>query len=214
MAPPRYNVAPTQEVPIVRRGRDGRRQAVFARWGLIPPDRGGGGRGPARTINARAETVFTRALFRRAVRERRCLIPATGFLEWEKRGRARFPMHVRPSAGAVWAMAGIWSRWRMADGSWRLTCSVLTTKPNEKVAPLHDRMPVILAEDAYGGWLDPSVTDREILEPLLVAIGAEHATLEPVSARVNHVGNDDPACLEVRATDAPASRSQLGFNFS
>ena len=212
MALPRYTVAPTQEIPIVRRSRDGVRHASFARWGLIPPGSTAGRRGAARTINARSETVFERSPFRRAVRDRRCLVPATGFLEWKKEGRARWPFHILPAEGSMWAMAGIWSPWRAPDGSGRVTFSVLTTKPNDRVAALHDRMPVILDEAAYSRWLDPSVTERESLEPLFVPIDEERAVLMAVSTRVNNVLHDDPECLAPREPEA-RKEPQLGFDF-
>lgn len=213
MVLPRYNVAPAQEVPIVRQNGAGGRAVAFARWGLVPGGDSGGRRSGARNINARSETVFDRTPFRRAVRDRRCLIPATGFVEWKKQGRSRLPFHVRPAEASVWAMAGVWSRWRAPDGSWRLACSVLTTRPNEAVAALHDRMPVIIEKEAYRRWLDPSVTEREPLEPLFAPIGVEHAVVEPISVRINHVRHDDPACLEPRKPDEGPKRPQLSFDF-
>lgn len=213
MIPPRFNVAPTQDVPIIRQVEGGARQAVFARWGLAGPDTASGRSRAAKTINARAETVFERSPFHAAVRSRRCLVPATGFVEWEKQGRARLPFHIHRAGTTVFAMAGIWSQWSTHEGSVRLTCSILTTRPNEKVAALHARMPVILPKDAYALWLDPKVAEPEPLAPLLAPLGSAQVVVEPISTRVNRVAHDDAACLEPRDPSERSAPRQLGFGF-
>lgn len=215
MAPPRFNVAPTQPVLIVREGSDGVRRAAWAKWGLIPR----GAKDPrvgARLINARAETVFEQPAFRSAARSRRCLVPTDGFLEWKKVGKRKQPYHARAPDGGVYAMAGIWSTWRSPEGEEIDTCSVITTEPNGPVSKLHDRMPVILPPEQYDLWLSPEEVAREELSRLLVAAPDDALVLVPVSQRVNSVKHDDPECLEpveVEGEAPPERPPQLGFGF-
>ena len=206
---PRYNIAPTQDVLGIRQGTVGREAAWF-RWGLVPPGAKTLKLG-AKLINARAETVFKTAAFARAVRTQRCLIAADGFIEWKKIGQRRHPFHIRRTDGEVFAMAGVWQRWSH-EGRTTETCSVLTTSPNALVAPLHNRMPVILQTDVYDAWLDPTNQATETLQPLLVPLPAEMMIAEPINPRVNDVAHDDPACLErIEPPEPPAE--QLGFRF-
>jgi len=211
MALPRFNIAPTQPVLVVKQAADGTRRAVWMKWGLIPR----GAKDPrvgARMINARAETVFEQPAFRRAVRERRCLIPTDGFLEWRKIGKRKQPYHVRMPDGGVYMMAGIWSTWRSPDGEEIDTCSILTTEPNAEIAALHDRMPVILQPEQYDLWLDPEEAAPERLSPLMVAAPEKMLVLVPVSTRVNSVKNDDPECLEeVEEEQEALPPKQLGL---
>lgn len=214
MALPRFNIAPTQPVLIVRQGADGVRRAAWARWGLIPR----GAKDPrvgARMINARAETVFEQPAFRSAARNRRCLVPTDGFLEWRKVGKRKQPYHVRAAEGGVYAMAGIWSTWKSPDGEQVDTCSVITTAPNRTLAGLHDRMPVVLSPEQYDLWLDPEEVVPAELAKLMVSAPEDALVLVPVSTRVNSVKNDDEACLEtVEVEDeAPPTPPQLGFGF-
>jgi putative SOS response-associated peptidase YedK len=209
---PRFNIAPTQPVLIVRQSQDGLRSASWARWGLIP----GGARDPrvgVRMINARAETVFEQPAFRGAVRTRRCLIPTDGFIEWQKAGKEKLPFHVRAPGQALYAMAGIWSTWRDPSGAPVDTCSILTTAPNPKVATLHDRMPVILPPEQYSLWLDPAEEDPATLSRLMVAAPEEALELVAVSKAVNSVKNLGPGCL-APPEEAPEPAPQLGFGFS
>jgi putative SOS response-associated peptidase YedK len=185
---PRYNIAPTQEVPIVRRSRDGAvRELITVRWGLVPywaddPKIGN------RLINARCESVARTPAFREAYQRRRCLIPADGFFEWQKVGRAKQPLLVRRKDQAPFAFAGLWERWRQPGGAVLRSCTIITCPPNELVAPVHDRMPVILASADFERWLDPQAGGRELLAPC----PAEWLEALPVSRRVNSVENDDP----------------------
>lgn len=190
---PRFNIAPTQQVAVVRWQEGGRRLA-WAHWGLIPgwaKDRTMG----SRLINARAETAAEKPAFRGAFKARRCLIPADGFYEWARQGAAKQPYHIAFADGRPFALAGLWERWAHADGVVE-SCTILTTTPNEVVAPLHDRMPVILSPENFQLWLDPATRDAGRLRQLLRPHHPRGMTAWPVSARVNSPRLDDPSCRE------------------
>jgi putative SOS response-associated peptidase YedK len=190
---PRYNIAPTQDVPIVRLTREGdARELIMVRWGLVPwwaEDLKIGNR----LINARRETVHSMRPFREAYQRRRCLVPADGFFEWRKEGKTRQPLLFRRKDQAPFAFAGLWERWKQpSDGTVVRSCTIITCPANQLVAPIHDRMPVILAPEDHARWLDPTATDpRSLLEP------CPAAWLEsfPVSPRVNNPQNDDADCI-------------------
>jgi putative SOS response-associated peptidase YedK len=184
---PRYNIAPTQAVPIVRRNDGGGRELALVRWGLIPAWAKEAGIG-SRLINARSETMAEKPAFRSAFRKRRCLVPADGFYEWRKPegGGPKQPMLIRRRGEGPFAFAGLWERWRGPEGEVE-TCTILTTEANSILAPIHDRMPVILDPASYDRWLDPAQTGaEELLRP------CPDGWLEafPVSTRVNNVRND------------------------
>jgi putative SOS response-associated peptidase YedK len=185
---PRYNIAPSNDVVAVRADRAGQRKARWLKWGLVPywaDDPAVGNR----LINARAESVATRPAFRDACRDRRCLIPAQGFYEWKKVGRTREPWLIRLEGGRTFAFAGLWDRW--AKGEERIeSCAIVTGPANELVAPIHDRMPVIVDPAAYAAWLDPKATEHD-LRGLLVPFDAARMEAFPVSARVNGTDVDD-----------------------
>jgi putative SOS response-associated peptidase YedK len=190
-----YNIAPTQDIAVLKRGSDGRGRAlVQMRWGLVPPWAGGLSTG-SRMINARAESVAAKPAFRSAFRERRCLIVADGFYEWQKRpGRAKQPYHVAPAGPVPFAFAGLWERWRGPAGERIETCAIITTGAAPALAEVHDRMPAILGPDDFEPWLDPDVDParvRALLHPF-----AGPLSVIAVSNRVNDVRNEDPACLE------------------
>ena len=191
---PRYNVAPTQPVPIIRQNpKEPRRELWLARWGLIPwwaKDSSGS----AGMINARSETAATKPAFRDALKLRRCLIPANGFYEWQKAGKSKQPYCFEVNEGTLFAFAGIWDRWRDAGGNTVDTCAILTTSPNAVTSPVHDRMPVILDPDSYDLWLDPGMHDVRVVSDMLKPFDARLMRAYPVSSRVNHVANDDEAC--------------------
>ena len=192
---PRYNVAPTQQVPVVRLGADGRREWTEARWGLVPSwakdlDIS------SRLINARGETLTEKPSFRTAVRRRRCVLPADGFYEWRKEGGGKQPYLIRFSDGRPFAFAGLWELWRRPTGDPLLSCTIITTSPNEVVAPLHDRMPVILPTEHHPEWLSPVEIRGERLRELLAPCPAVGMEAYPVSRRVNNPGADDPACAQ------------------
>jgi putative SOS response-associated peptidase YedK len=193
----RYNVAPTQLVAVVGDGpKHGRRLALF-RWGLVPAWSPEGPTGPP-LINARAETVATKPTFRELLRHRRCLIPADGFYEWAKAGGKKLPYLFRLRGCGPFAFAGLWDVWEGPNGKVP-SCCVITTTANELVAPLHDRMPVVLPPDQFGLWLDRAVTDPAALLPLLVPYPADLMTATAVNPRVNNARNEGPECVEPAA---------------
>jgi putative SOS response-associated peptidase YedK len=191
---PRYNIAPTQDVPIVRLTRDRTaRELIMARWGLVPfwaDDLKIGNR----LINARRESVHSMRPFREAYSRRRCLVPADGFFEWLKQGKARQPLLIRRKDQTPFAFAGLWERWKNpSDDTAVRSCTIITCPANELVAPIHDRMPVILAPENYARWLDPAAGDpRSLLEPC----PAGWLESFPVNPRVNDPKHDDPECIQ------------------
>lgn len=191
---PRYNIAPTQPVPIIRQHpKVPRRELSLVAWGLIP-SWARDASGAARMINVRSETAFTLPAFRDAFKSRRCLIPADGFYEWQRAGKIKQPFCFEVEDGELFAFAGLWERWKSPSGNWIKTCSILTTTANAVTSPVHDRMPVILNPDAYDLWLDPGFTDVTAVAELLKPYDAQLMRSYPVAARVNHVANDDKEC--------------------
>ena len=196
---PRYNICPGQDVPVVRtrHGADDR-EIDLLRWGLVPwfvkepaP--------AARMINARSETAATSPAFREALRRRRCLMPADGFYEWqgsaEKKRAPKQPFYIHRADGRPMALAALWERWKGPDGTKLESCTVLTTSPNELLAGIHDRMPVVLPPDAWSLWLDRTVQDVERIAPLLAPAPVDGMVVEPVSTWVNDPKHDDAQCL-------------------
>lgn len=207
--PARFNVAPTQAVPVVRvvgaPGPERHRKLELMRWGLIPFWARDAKIG-ARTINARAESVATTPAFRAAFPRRRCLVLADGFYEWRREGRTRFGYWIRRRDGRPFAMAGLWERWKGEQKELEPpleTCTIITTDANEAVAPIHDRMPAILDPDDYARWLDPDEHRTETLSALLHPCPARLLETVPVGTFVNDVRHDGPACIE-RLVERPA----------
>jgi putative SOS response-associated peptidase YedK len=215
----RFNIAPTQPVPVIRMRGDGgtaasgdecgnrfgrcssvpllspRRELVWLRWGLVP----GWAKDPAiggRLINARAETVADKPAFRSAVQRRRCLVVADGFYEWQRTGRKKQPYFIHLRDDRLFAFAGVWEAWEGADHSTLETCAILTTAANELVRPIHDRMPVILSPAGYAAWLDPAIEDPRQLQPLLVPYSSDDMEAQPVGDFVNSPTHDGPRCVE------------------
>jgi putative SOS response-associated peptidase YedK len=188
---PRYNIAPSQPVAVVGvQTATGRRGLAALRWGLVPAGSLGGERG---FINARAETAWERPSFSDAFARRRCLIPATGFYEWQPTGgKRRQPWLFQLASGRLFAFAGLWEPAVPAGGP--ATCTILTTEPNEIARPVHDRMPAILEPSDYARWLDPAKAPAE-LRPLLRPFPAGAMTAWPVTTAVNNPAFDDPSCL-------------------
>ena len=175
---PRYNIAPTAQVLIVRE-----RGAARVKWGLVPrwakdPSVG------ARMNNARAETVAQKPSFREAYRQRRCLIPANGFYEWKLENGLKQPYYVYPSGGELFAFAGLWEQWNDLQ-----TCAIITTEANEKMAAVHDRMPVIVSPAEYSAWL---AGDEGLLRPCPTSA----IEIRRVSRAVNNARNEDPGLIE------------------
>jgi putative SOS response-associated peptidase YedK len=191
---PRYNIAPTQDVAVVR-AADGVRRLSMLHWGLIPSWAKDAGMG-ARLINARAETLSEKPAFRSAFCARRCLVVADGFYEWQKLGARKQPHLIRFRDGRPFGFAGLWERWRGAGGEGIESCTIITTEANDLLAPIHDRMPVILDSGDYGLWLDPAVTDTNRVTNLLRPSDSSRMEAYPVSLFVNNPANDEPACRE------------------
>jgi putative SOS response-associated peptidase YedK len=190
---PRYNVAPTLEVPVVRESSEGRVLEAMT-WGLVPSwakDPSG-----AKPINARAETVFDKPMFRNAIRRRRCLIPADGFYEWRAGPQRKQPYHVGMVDDALFALAGVWEYWARAGQEPRVTCAIIVTQANELMAPIHDRMPVIIAPEDYARWLAPATADEASIARMLTPFPAELMRAYAVGTRVNSAKNDGAELLE------------------
>lgn len=191
---PRYNIAPTQVVPVIRQNpKEPVRELSLARWGLIP-SWAKDSSGAARMINARSETAGTMPAFRDSLRSRRCLIPADGFYEWQRMEKAKQPYCFEVGEGELFAFAGLWERWRDPAGKTIESCSILTTAPNAVTSPVHDRMPVILDPDCYDLWLDPGMREMGVASEMLKPFDARLMRCYPISARINHVVNDDEEC--------------------
>ncbi|NMQ18898.1 SOS response-associated peptidase [Candidatus Competibacter phosphatis] len=187
---PRYNLAPSQPVGVIRVAAEGQREWVALRWGLVPawsPEP----RTAYSTFNARAETVADKPTYRHAFRRRRCLIPADGFYEWRTVGKRKQPYCIAPTDDEPFAFAGLWERWER-DGTVVESCTIVVTTANATIAPLHDRMPVILARADEALWLDPTQTDPAILQPLLIPCAPERLRVWPVGTAVNRPGSEGP----------------------
>lgn len=200
---PRYNIAPTQDVPVVRDSADGGREFTMLRWGLVPAwSKEVGGSAPL--INARGETVAEKPSFRDAFAKRRCLIPADGFYEWKKAGKgAKQPHRIALPNNAPFAFAGIWECWRSAQSELLESCALITTAASEQIVDIHHRMPVILRPDTYDNWLaEPS--------PELITAYSGELRAYPISTEVNKVANDDGTLWEpVEVTSQPAQLDLL-----
>jgi len=186
---PRFNVAPTQQVPVIRRYGDGQNHLDLLHWGLIPSWAQEKSIG-SRLINARSETVTDKPSFRQAIRYRRCLVPSSGFYEWKQEGEAKQPWYIRLKEGLPMVFAGLWETWKNAEGTVVESCTILTTASNRLLAPLHDRMPVILSPDEYRTWLERTTTDPTGLKKMFQPYPADLMEMWQVSPEVNKVGND------------------------
>jgi len=201
---PRYNVAPTQPIPVIVQRDDGRAFEMH-RWGIVPSWSESMASAGARYINARGETVATSPVFRNSFLRRRCVIPADGFYEWRRDGKRKLPFLIHTPADAPLAFAGLWAPWKNpADGQWLLSAAVVTTQANATVSELHNRMPVILDEEAWHLWLDPDLREVGLLASLLVPAPDELLELRPASPLVNNANNEGAALLLAPADGAPA----------
>jgi putative SOS response-associated peptidase YedK len=191
----RYNLAPTDPALVVVERPD-RRGLTAYRWGLVPHWEKSPA-GAARRINARAETIATAPAFRDSFVRKRCIVPADAFYEWQRRSGVRQPYAVRRSDGEPLALAGLWASWRASEQSeWLRTFAIITTRSNGTIAPIHDRMPVILPSDTWDRWLDPLLAEPSELLGLLVPSDPEGLDVYAVERLVNSVRNDGPALLE------------------
>ena len=196
---PRYNVAPTQDVAVVRPGENGRSLAMI-RWGLVPwwaKDLKIG----ASMINAKAETIEQKPAFRDAFHARRCILPADGFYEWKKlHAKRRQPYAIVPRDGGLFSFAGLWERWRNREsGETVQSCTIVTTVPNELCAPIHNRMPAILPPDAWERWLGEARASNEELLALLGPYPADAMRAFAIGPRVGNVNNEGPELIEPAA---------------
>ena len=195
---PSFNIAPTQEVLTVTND-GGENRPELMRWGLVPswvkdPKIGN------RMINARSETLAEKPSFRTAFKRRRCLIPADGFYEWKREGKAKKPMLITANPGGLFAFAGLWETWKQPDDSWLLTCAIITTSANEFMKSIHDRMPVILPRESEASWLDPEEQDTAMLSELLLPYDSDRMEAYEVSTLVNSPRNNFPEVIEPVAT--------------
>ena len=192
--PPRYNIAPAQPIPIIRL-MDGKRQFALARWGLLPswvkdP------KAFSLLLNARGETVLEKPAFRAAMKRRRCLIPADGFYEWEATSERKRPYYVRAKSGKPLAFAGLWETWTGPNGEELETATIVTTRANALLAPIHDRMPVIIPPEAFDLWLDCTNVDAQTAAALITPAPEDLLEVIPVSTDVNRTANDNPKLVE------------------
>ncbi len=215
---PRYNIAPTQEALVITKAPariaadsptnnpanniEGRRRAEMMRWGLVPSWAKDISLG-SRMINARGETLAEKPAFRAAYRKRRCIIPADGFYEWKREGKRKVPMYVFLKSRRPFAFAGLWESWRSPSGETIRSCAIVTTSPNSFMEPIHNRMPVMLSQEAEGLWLDPLVEDPGVLGQLLTPFPAEAMDAYPVSTLVNSPANQGPECIAPAETQHP-----------
>ncbi|MDX2108852.1 MAG: SOS response-associated peptidase [Verrucomicrobiota bacterium] len=212
-AAPRYNVAPAAIIPVIRQTSNGAREAFPAQWGLIPS----WARDPAiatSCINARSETAAEKPAFRTALRQRRCLIPASGFYEWKRDGKHKQPHYFHLADDEPLALAGLWETWQALDGSVRHTTCILTTAAYGIMLPIHDRMPVIIPSASWPLWLDVSKCDPAQFTPLYAPLPALPLRQYPVSTLVNNARNDSPDLIlpipEAEAASGPQQSLLFG----
>jgi putative SOS response-associated peptidase YedK len=199
--PPRYNIAPTQPIPVVH-AEHGERHFRLMRWGFVPswvkdP------KAFALLINARVEGIADKASYRAAMLRRRCLVPADGFYEWKKDGKTRQPYFVRARSGAPFAFAGVWETWADKDGGEIDTAAIVTCTANRALAAIHDRMPVVIPPQHHEAWLDCAAVDARQAVALAQPAPDDFFEAIPVSTRVNSVNNDGPENIE-RHSGEPA----------
>ena len=189
---PRYNIAPTQTLPIVANRE--KRVIELARWGLVPSWADDLSIG-ARLINARGESLSQKPAFRDAFARRRCLVPADGFYEWKRAGKKKQPYFIHPAPRHAFAFAGLWASWRAPDRTWVISYTIITCPASPLVAPLHDRMPVVVAPEDFDRWLTREPLDPDALQDIVAPADPAGWTIEPVSEAVNRVENDGPECV-------------------
>ncbi len=203
----RYNIAPGTPVPAARAAPQ--RESCALRWGLVPSwareDVG------FKLVNARAETLVEKPAFRDALRRRRCVIPVSGFYEWQTVGRAKKPWLFRWRDEQPFALAGLWESWRAPDGTTLETCAVITVEPNELMRPLHHRMPVMLTPGQFDPWLDPAVAEPEKLRPLLRPPPAAAMSAVALDSYVSNVRHEGPACLAPAGPGAANDEPQFSL---
>lgn len=190
-----YNIAPGQLIKAIIQMPSDRRKITSMKWGLIPswtkdPSKG------VKTINARAETVGTKPSFRSAIKFRRCIIPASGFYEWEKVEKGKVPYYIHLKSNEPIGFAGLWDKWKRNNGSVIETCTILTTSANNLLKPIHDRMPVIIHPNEYELWLDREMNETDKLKSIFQPYPSEMLSLYKVSNPVNKPAYDKADCIE------------------
>jgi putative SOS response-associated peptidase YedK len=191
---PRYNIGPGQLIPAIISDK-GENRLGLLKWGLVPSWAKDVGTG-FKTINAKSETVREKPAFKRPFERKRCMIPADGFYEWKNDGNRKQPMRIVLKNRGLFAMAGLYDTWTAPDGSKLHTCTILTTRPNKLMEPIHNRMPVILRPEDESVWLDRERFDPELLQSFFVPYPEEEMFAYPVSSIVGNVRNDLPECIE------------------
>lgn len=191
--PPRYNVAPGQQISAIIDAPGGRRIGLL-KWGLIPGF-AKDAKSAMQSINARLETVNQKPMFKRLVSRKRCLIPADGFFEWKRTGTSKEPYRMTVKDRPFFGFAGLYDTWVSPEGERISTCLILTTTPNALMAPIHNRMPVILSREGEDMWLDSSVSDGELACSLLGSYSSDEMTAYRVASSVGNVRNDSPECI-------------------
>jgi putative SOS response-associated peptidase YedK len=189
---PDYNIPPGQKILSIVQLENGGNKAVNLHWGLIPPwakDRAISNR----LVNARAETLAEKPSFKNAYRHRRCLIPATGFFEWQSTQSGKHPYHIHKPDNALFAFGGIWEHWEH-DQETVYSCAIITTVANNKIAPIHDRMPVIITPNDYNHWLSKKITVIEMAD-FLASDAYREMLVTPISTRINNPLHNDESCL-------------------
>ena len=203
---PRWNVAPTQDAPVVTL-HAGVRTVEMMRWGLVPFWAGREGKKAPLMINARVESLEAKPMYRDALHRRRCLVPADGFFEWQQSGKQKTPMFIHPEPRQFVAFAGLWATAKTDAGPLH-SFAIITGAPSELVAPIHDRMPIVLDRTAWAAWLDPALAP-DAARALLALPPAGAWRAEPVSAWVNKADHDDPRCIEPVAPPPPPAQGSL-----
>jgi putative SOS response-associated peptidase YedK len=191
---PRYNIAPTQMVPVVL-DKDGQRVLAEMKWGLIPF----WAKDPKKTkpiINARSESIAEKPFFKQAANKRRCLIPADGFYEWKKANKEKIPLFIHFPDKEIFAFAGLWDQWKSPEGDILRSCTIVTTEANQFMSAVHDRMPVIVRPEHEARWLDPEVKDIEKLRDVLEPLSNDALEMYRVSMEVNSPKNEKPELVE------------------
>ena len=208
---PRYNIAPTQMVVVVRFDQKTTvKQFEMLKWGLVPFWAKDASIGP-RLINARCETIGQKPAYRAAFKSRRCLIPTNGFYEWMKEKEKKQPYLIRLADESLFAFAGLWEHWKGPDGSTIESCTVITTEANDLLRPIHDRMPVIISRKDYDSWLNPEMLCQETFQSLILPYPSHEMVFFPVNPKVNRATYDNPDCIEpvLRAESDTQSHSSI-----
>jgi putative SOS response-associated peptidase YedK len=202
--PPSWNIAPTQDAPVLRfNPQTGQRHLNLLRWGLVPhwaKDAEGG----ARLMNARSDGIAEKPSFRDAFQKRRCLVPMDGFYEWQGEGKARQPFAVALRGGPVMAVAGLWEGWKHPDGEWLRSFTIITVESAGRQAQIHPRMPAILPPELWDAWLGAEPAEPEELLALLEPCPDEELAFWPIGPRVGKFSENDAGLLERVAADVPA----------